>query len=132
MLYFASLVDGIGEKLKTVVEASVPVEERIEVYRKVDDVTYRLRQLRSNLSLVVILAANQDDLANILSIRELLNDLRIILVLPDSEQDTVRKGLGLRPRYLTYAHSNFTDVAAVLNKMLGGQQNNKLNKRGES
>jgi hypothetical protein len=118
VLYFASVVDGIGEKLKAVVEASVPVKE-IEVYRKIDDVTYRLRQLRSNLTLAVILAANQDDLENILSIRELLSDLRIILVLPDSEQDTVRKGHGLRPRYLTYADSNFTDVAAVLSKMLG-------------
>jgi hypothetical protein len=131
VLYFASVVDGIGGKLEAVVESLVPMKE-IEVYRKLDDVTHRLRQYRNNLTLAVIFAANQAELANILSLGELLRDLRVILVLPDRERDTIKKGHTLRPRYLAYADGDFSDVAAVLNKMLGIQQNNKSNKRGGS
>jgi len=127
VLYFASVVDGIGERLQAAIEASVPVQERIEVYRKVDDLTYRLRQLRSNLTVAVILAANQDELTNLVSIKELIRDLPVIMVLPDREQVTIRKGFGLWPRYVTCVDSDFSDVAAVLNKMLEGQQNRKLN-----
>ncbi|MGO9316077.1 MAG: hypothetical protein ACLQBD_29390 [Syntrophobacteraceae bacterium] len=129
VLYFASVVDGIGERLQAAIEASVPVQERIEVYRKVDNLTYRLRQLRSNLTVAVILAANQDELTNLLSIKELIRDLPVIMVLPDREQVTIRKGFALRPRYFAVVDSDFSDVTAVLNKMLGCRQENKLNKR---
>jgi hypothetical protein len=129
VLYFASVVDGIGERLQAAIEASVPVQERIEVYRKVDDLTYRLRQFRSNLTVAVILAANQDELTNLLSIKELIRDVPVIMVLPDREQVTIRKGFALRPRYFTVVDSDFSDVTAVLNKMLGCRQKNKLNKR---
>ena len=126
---FCIRLDGIGERLQAAIEASVPVQERIEVYRKLDDLTYRLRQFRSNLTVAVILAANQDELTNLLSTKELIRDLRVIMVLPDREQVTIRKGFALRPRYFTVVDSDFSDVTAVLNKMLGGRQENTLNKR---
>jgi hypothetical protein len=65
------------------------------------------------------LASSREDLEAILSIVELFYDLRIILILPDRKKETISKGLKLYPRYLSYADGDFSDVAAVLEKMLG-------------
>lgn len=53
---------------------------------------------------------------DILSLREFLHDRRIILVLPDSEPETVSLGHILRPRFITYGDSDYMDVSAILGK----------------
>ncbi|MDP3029372.1 MAG: hypothetical protein Q8O04_07735 [Deltaproteobacteria bacterium] len=37
---------------------------------------------------------------------------------PDQEKDTIAKGHSPRPRFVTYADSDFLDVAAALGKIL--------------
>ena len=44
--------------------------------------------------------------------------LRVILILPDADPQTIARGHNLRPRYLSNIQSDFQDVAAVLRKML--------------
>ncbi len=53
------------------------------------------------------------------SMKDLIGDIRIILILPDTEGDTISLGHKLYPRFASYADGNFKDVAAVLEKMLG-------------
>ncbi|NVM57217.1 MAG: hypothetical protein HWN51_03755 [Desulfobacterales bacterium] len=70
------------------------------------------------MDIAVLLAASREELSDILSIRDLLTDIRVILVLPDRDDDTIAKGHTLRPRFFTYADSDFVEIAAVLSKML--------------
>jgi len=53
-----------------------------------------------------------------LGIRDLLAETKIILLLPDRKRATVSKGHNLYPRFLTYMDGDFSDVAAVLQKMV--------------
>lgn len=87
-----------------------------------------LPHVRRGETIGVLFAADRQDLANLLSIRDLLDDVRIILVLPDDKKETVSAGHRLRPRYISYAGGNFEDVAAVLNKM---QERSLMNKRSQ-
>jgi hypothetical protein len=100
-----------------VIEAIVPAGE-IEIYQTINSLSRRLRQPRYDLAVAVLLASSKQDLLELLSIRHLLDDLRVILLLPDREKDTIAKGHTLRPRFLTYADSDLLDVAVVLSKML--------------
>jgi hypothetical protein len=80
-----------------------------------------IRSLRSRMvfqSVIVFQAADQNDFLFLESIRNLLFDARLILILPDREKDTIDKGLSLSPRYMTYSNGNYKDVVAVLEKML--------------
>jgi len=120
LLLYAPVRDGVGERLQKVVEAMVPVHNT-EIYRTVETLTRRLREPAHRPSIAVLLAASREDLLEILSIKELIWDLRIILILPDREKDTIAKGHALRPRFLTYSDSDVTDVAVVLRKMLGSR-----------
>ncbi len=117
LLFYATAADGAGEMLRGVIEELVP-EEKIEVHRTEEGLSSRLRKPTYDLSVAVLLAANKEDLLYLVANKELIWNLRVILILPDREEDTVTKGHLLRPRFLTYADGNFLDVATVLGKML--------------
>ena len=67
-----------------------------------------------------IVANSKEDLLNLLFIRNLLQDIRIILILPDREKDTIEKGHRLYPRFMSYLDGDLEEVAAVLNNVLTG------------
>ena len=129
LLLYATETGGIGKHLQSVIEGLVP-EDKTEIYRTIDTLSNRLRRPRCDLEVAVLLAATKEDLLVLLSISDLLDDLRVILLLPNREKDTIAKGHTLRPRFLTYADSNFSDVAAVLSKML--QNTHPDNKGGDA
>jgi hypothetical protein len=118
VLLYATETDGAGAQLQRAVEAVVP-KKKTEVYRTIDGLSRRLRQPIYDVAVAVLFAATKKELSDILSIRGLLQDIRIILVLPDRDEETITKGHTLYPRFLTYADGDVLDVAAVLNKMVG-------------
>jgi hypothetical protein len=69
---------------------------------------------------------NREDLENIVAIQNLLFDSRIVLILPDREEDTMALGYILRPRFVSYRDSSFKDVGAVLNKMINRSETAKV------
>lgn len=128
LIFYGAVTEGAWERLQRVIEALVP-EEKIEIYRSIDRLAHRLRQPTYNLDIAILLATTREDLLNIISLSDLLEDIRIILVLPDRELDTIRKGHSLRPRFLSYADSDFAEVAAVLSKMVENTNLSKGDKR---
>ena len=99
----------------------------ITVYRTIDSLAYGL--LRPDISydgtIAVLLAHSKKELQSLLSIRDLIADVRVIMVLPDREDDTIKKGFLLYPRLVTYVDGDFVLVAAVLKKMIARINSNK-------
>jgi hypothetical protein len=108
-----------GKRLQRMIRDLVP-RERLEIYRTFSSFSDRLRKPMDDTPVAVILASSEDDLLTILSIGNLLYDVRFILILPDREDPTVAIGHSLRPRFLSYADSDFREVTAVLGKMIDG------------
>ncbi len=119
LLFYENTDKGAVNRIQSVIQGLVP-ENCIEIYRTISSLSLRLRKPMDETVIAVLLAARQEDLVDILFIGDLLYDINTILVLPDSEDDTVKKGHQLRPRYLSYMDSNFSDVGAVLGNMLKG------------
>ena len=129
VLYFAPMENGVCERLQQKIEAVIPAEN-MEIYRTFEDLSERFHQPLNNLSVAVLLAASREDLQELLSIRDLITDVRLIAVLPDRKKETIAKGHLLRPRYLAYADGDFADVVAVLRKMLENINNNSIYRKG--
>ncbi len=89
-----------------------------EICRTLESLSSRLVHMGSHPDIAVLLATSQKELSNIYSIRQLLADIRIILILPDRQPETISKGHKLYPRFLSYTDGSFKDIAAVLEKML--------------
>ncbi len=117
ILYYTSLNKGAGERLQRIVE---PLAEKMdfEIYRSIPGLTLRLTLPKYDVAVAVLLANNKKALLDLLSIRDLLSDIPIILILPDRQYDTVSKGHKLHPRFLSYVDCDFSDVCAVLKKMI--------------
>ena len=93
-------------------------EAEIKVVSTIEELCSRLSQIRIKPPIVVLMALNKQELAEMLSIQSFINDTRIILILPDDKADTFALGCRLYPRYISYVHSDFKDVSAVLEKMV--------------
>jgi hypothetical protein len=47
-----------------------------------------------------------------------MSAVRLVLVLPDEEDETIALAHGLRPRFVTYADGDYSELREVLQKML--------------
>lgn len=117
VLYFGTTKNGDGKRLQQVIESVVPIED-IEIYRNIEELGKRLRLPTSDLRIFVLLTKSKTELFDLILIKKWLLDLRILLILPDGDNETITMGHTLFPRFLTYADSDFKDVEAVLNKMV--------------
>jgi hypothetical protein len=89
----------------------------MEVYRDVVDLIDRLRHPFNDPTIAVLVADSRECLRELLVLRHLFRNFRIILILPDRKPETVSKGHDLRARFLTYIDSDPVEVALVLSKM---------------
>jgi purine-binding chemotaxis protein CheW len=114
---YQSEPNGLGMRLDEVVKRVVSAE-RTEIYKTIPSLADRLRRTRQDVDLAVLSAASQEELQDIVSLEDLLRGIRLILVLPDGQPETIAKAHTLYPRFLSYVDGDFRDVAAVLAKMM--------------
>lgn len=104
------------KRLQRVLEFMIPKKNIINI-RTVKDLEAHLRKASSETTTVLILYVNKEKLAELILLKKLLEDTNIILILNKKDNETITLGHRLRPRFITYADSDFLDVASVLIKM---------------
>jgi hypothetical protein len=72
---------------------------------------------------VILQVATRQELGTFEVFRLRLEHVFFILVLPDAKEETVTRGHRLRPRFIAYEDSDFSEVVAVLNR-LGAKNTN--------
>ena len=117
IIFYRMFSEGIGGQLQKMIEDVVP-NENTEICSAIVTLGQRLRQPSYNVAVAVLLIGGSEELWDVLSIRHLFDNIKIILILPDRKNETIVIGHKLRPRFLSYTDSDFKDVAAVLKKML--------------
>jgi hypothetical protein len=90
---------------------------KIEVCETVNDLLMKLRSMGRDRMIVVLMVSDENDIKDILTIKPLLDDVRIVLILPDAGDDMVAMGHKIHPRFLSFLDGNFQEVAAVLEKI---------------
>jgi len=76
-----------------------------------------LRQPLNRISVIVILISSKDELKEFISIISFFENIRVILILPDREKQTVSLGMKLYPSFISYTDSGAKDTCAVLKKI---------------
>ncbi len=94
-------------------------EAQVEEYHEIESLRIRLLKPKALPLIAVIVPLDFDDLELILSLDFLLYDLKVILILPDSREETIRHGHLLRPRFLMFADGQLSWVIEVMKKMMG-------------
>jgi hypothetical protein len=102
------------------VPESVADTGTVEVLNRVDDLTHRLLKAGRDSAVVVLVTRERRDLAELLPVLQLLRKVKIILVLPDRQPETIKIGYHLEPRFLSYMDCGFEKIKAVVEKMHKG------------
>jgi hypothetical protein len=124
LILYEKARDGITEQLKGMMKSLI-AEDRMEVYRTITTLSKRRSRPIDGWGIMVLVAADRNDLLDIFSIRKLFGIIRIIIILPDREEESVRMGHQLQPRFLTYMDEELSEVYSVLRKMLNCQNRSK-------
>jgi hypothetical protein len=121
---YSSEIDGNGKKIQRMMEDDFHTDQ-LEVLRSIENLSRKLQEPWKEKPIVVILAYKKDELLDLVSIRDQLHPVRLILVLPDTEKGTISLAHRLRPNYLTYMHRNLMELKAVLQRMLTRSRESK-------
>ena len=110
----------VTTKLKDTIQ-SISMENKIIAVATIRDLTQILHKPLNGVDAAVIFRATRKGLLDLLNLRDALLRLPVILILPDQKNETIAKGHSLRPRFLSYMDSDFSDVRDVLQKILEKQ-----------
>ena len=93
----------------------------LETYSNLEELLHRLHQPRLNLKIGVLSIGSARELEELVSIRELLADMRLVVVLPDNHPQTLSRVHALSPRFITFADAGMASLVSVVEKMMGLQ-----------
>lgn len=93
-------------------------KDQMELFKRLDTFKERLRMPIEPDSIAVLLASSRAELQEMQPLRGLLTEVFVVLVIPDHKDSTIRLAHLLLPRFLSQIDDNFTDLGAVLKKMI--------------
>lgn len=79
------------------------------------------RHVASN-AVAVLMISNRQELFHITKYADLLNNAKIVLILPDRAEETISMGHALYPRFISYTDGDLNDVTCVLHKMINRER----------
>lgn len=109
--------DGAGEPF---LRDAGPLVSRdaVEVFKDLPSFADRLRRPKDPSCVVVILGPSDEDLKRIAPLREYLKDSRILLVLRDQGEETMRLAHRILPTYITYFDNGTSGVVSVIRRVM--------------
>jgi len=115
---YISKLNESGKRIRGLLIEQWPDKKSFEIFTSLNRFDSRLRRPTGMEDIGLLFLATVADLNDMLNKRDLLDHLRLVIILPDNSEDTLAKAHLLRPRYLSYWDSNFSDVLLVLGKMI--------------
>ncbi len=98
--------------------AAVATRPAVKRYRTLRGLKQALCRPGKRPEIVVLAVADEEELGKLLSIRELLWDLRIILALPNDDPTVAAMGHLLRPRFTTCGSGRIEEMVSVLDRIV--------------
>lgn len=116
LLFYARRWEEPMERLEKLIQSSLP-GDGIEIYRTIGSFLHRLQHPPDVPFVIVLFAAGEGELSDIYALHLLLQGTRLILVLPDQGEETLKAAHRLRPRYIAYTDNDFMHLIGVIQKM---------------
>jgi hypothetical protein len=122
IIFYNSNNTKAGRRLQEILEANV-LEKNIETYKNMDALIKRFNHIDpGNINIAVLLIGSLTEIFQARLINHFLNEIHIILVLPERSTSMISSGFKVCPRFIGYIDDDFNDIAMVFRKI---QQNVK-------
>ena len=104
-------------QIESVVEQVAP-EHGVSVCRDLRTLRQRLYGSRENHRIAILNAADRNELEGLVLLRDLLSDIRVVLIVPDQDEIMVSLAHRLQPRFLARANGDWDEIRMVLGNMI--------------
>lgn len=91
----------------------------VNLFKSIDSLAQYLRQPICESFVTILFPKDNAELASLITMRHLMRNMRIVLILPNQDKQTISDGHFLRPRYVSHVEGDLSDVVAVVKKMTG-------------
>lgn len=116
-IVYTPSINELERRFLALLEMAIP-RKRFEVCYSIGELSTRLGMPLSNVKVAVFFAVTQTEITRILSLGDLMANVKSILVLSDEDKDTMIKAHTLRPRYVTWIDRDLIDVVTVTKRMV--------------
>ncbi len=86
----------------------------LETCDSVAELQARLRTRGCTTIILILMVLDEYEMADIVAIKPLLEDMRIVIVLPDARDEMIAMAHSIHPRFLSCMDGDLQEVAAVL------------------
>ncbi len=117
IFFYAAGNPAYAKKLLDLIGSSLP-EMRVIMLPETFPVSTFLGLDMQNGDMMILIPADRGEVEQLLTMQELLQDFRLILVLPDDDEETVISGHLLMPRFLTFRDSDPEELIRVMGRMV--------------
>jgi hypothetical protein len=117
LLYSAQVSNGDGMQLSLKFEQCVSGIQLIKC-DTVDTFTRMIRSPSERYGIAILWISSRNELDTFVTMKDYLDDLPLVLILPEQAKDTLGEAYKLYPRFIGYHDGNLDITAAVVNKML--------------
>jgi hypothetical protein len=120
LFFFVSRPSGHEEQL---LSAVAPIVSRgsLEVFRTFRGLAERIRRPKEYFSVAVVLNPTKEDLRKLVSIRDFLRETKVLLVLPDQDEETIALAHKVFPTYIADLDADVSEVVSVLRRLAAAQ-----------
>ncbi|MCP4671131.1 MAG: hypothetical protein GY857_07480 [Desulfobacula sp.] len=99
-------------------------KSEIEIFQAFHKFKLKLEEVADyNNEIFILFADSKKRLDRLINLLDLFENRRVILILPDDSQDTITTAHQISPRYFTFADNNYSDLCAVITKMMNKKNN---------
>lgn len=103
--------------------------EEIEFFSAPEQLTARFRRTKIAPSVLVLVISSADTLESLISIKDLFDDLFIVIILIGSGLESQQRARALGPHFIARADDNPDDVVRVLSDFLGHSKKKSRDER---
>ena len=111
--------DGVGVHICDSVMRTASVTKYFD---NIEDLVCDLWQSTRESVLAVLIIGSQNELVVLQQMKMLLNDIRIVLILPDRSSETIALGYELHPLFMGCLEDDGEAIAAIVGKILAQQR----------
>jgi hypothetical protein len=94
----------------------------MEKVQTIESLRKRLHRLPKGIDIAILLAKDREQLKELVSMKDFLDGISIILILPDQEKETISNATKLYPSFISSLDGDFILVTDVLGNMLNHRE----------